>query len=199
MSDHLGKDLDFDAPDEPGGDATDPRHPFGQLIAAALDPDGMRRIGGNDSELDDALAARWYTQTMARFQERYRLWDPLGRLPPGAALRGGRLKPSATGRRIITRCTKTPTKTASWAVCQGSSSEKAPAACRQLVIIRLARCRPWWTPVRLGMARCGSCSRASSCETGGIATGLGWLGERTRRRYRRPQMTTPVRRRWGSG
>lgn len=82
MADHLGKDLDFDAPDEPGGDATDPRHPFGQLIATALDPDVLPELEAlaPDGDVTDPLAAHWYSVTMRRLQERYRLWDPLASL-----------------------------------------------------------------------------------------------------------------------
>jgi hypothetical protein len=120
MGDHLGKDLDFDAPDEPGGDATDPRHPFGQLVAAALDSAVLTKLYSLatdcDSDLGDALEAHWYADTMVRFQERYRLWDPLGCLPSGVALRGAqallmshrpstirRMEPDTDDNGILTR------------------------------------------------------------------------------------------------
>ncbi len=82
MADHLGKDLDFEAPGEPGGDATDPRHPFGRLIAAALDPDALPELEAlaPDADIADPLAAHWYSVTMPRLQERYRLWNPLAKL-----------------------------------------------------------------------------------------------------------------------
>lgn len=75
MSGHHGTKPDFDAPGEPGGDFTDCRHAFGQLLGQAFDASFAPR-SISDDEAEGAAGWHWYEVIMPAFQERYALWGP---------------------------------------------------------------------------------------------------------------------------
>lgn len=79
MLPHACSDIDFGQSDQPGGDWTDPRTPFGVMLAAAFDPlitaSDLRLLDGQDDDYADAFEDHWHAVVLGGFAERYNLWN----------------------------------------------------------------------------------------------------------------------------
>ena len=79
---HHGTDPNFDAPDKPFGDWTDPASPFGELLRKAFAADAIDRDAAtlwvSDDECDTtrqhALVKDWQSLVIDPLAECYRLW-----------------------------------------------------------------------------------------------------------------------------
>jgi hypothetical protein len=79
---------------QPGGDWTDPRTTFGQLLAEAFAPtlagQAARMLDGAEDQAADAFAACWQHTVVERFAARYALWPDDGPCPGTAVWRAQR-------------------------------------------------------------------------------------------------------------
>lgn len=98
MSGHMGTDPDFTDAGLEHGDHTDPRSPFGQLLAAAFDdimnPAEWRNVLAQAVDPDPLLEHFGRVIVGERFAQRYRLWG------------AGDAAPTAVGARLPTAVMK---------------------------------------------------------------------------------------------